>query len=967
MRSILILLICWLVSCNGFSQATKSVNDVRNVFDEKGDYYADRKEYKKAIVYYNMARQKDADNYYSVLRKAEAYQAMGLYDQAARCFREIFSTPLYVPNEFRLQYALLLLQNKEIQGFEKWMQIYNNTVHDEIHNYLSATDVRAKMYKDSSLLIVENENILNTPQSERAPFVHNNQVIFSSDRRNLAGYGSRDDYNLYAAEYLSDGHLGRLNVYSDAINAAPDSKLSIAINDQSGKIYVSRGTALNRDLSAYFGDVPKDKNSAVDLKKFSVIGMGAIGQPAFSSDGRTMYFVSGAPGGIGGTDIYKSQMSGGIWGAPENLGNVVNSVADELFPFLLHDSLLYFSSGGHGGNGGLDLFLVNLNAPGNRPMNLGANVNSPQDDYALTFSKNGLTGYFCSNRAGGFGKEDIYRLHMLDIKVKRAAYRFKPRTGMEDDKINLYLNDGEEYNIASVDGKGFDFGFLPAEGYKMVIRHENPLAGNIIYNTNLSEEEKQKQFLQPDPFHRTEIRLEQGMRYEFTAGMEPISQEYKQALQEMSHAYQGGSSTIDLTALAKELLLKEGEVYTIRFVPENQYGSEKRAKEITALSVNDQVIDVDGRSFFIMLPLDIEANFNIKTDLVHFEETYTPKKVGEIKVDTRPVIEEEEVVIEPVGFPILVNAEDFAGVVKGREIEATELTIIPGSMYILTFQNLGDPGDDPGVVIPLTKGVKYNLGTAAQSQEAYQQSIARIGGATSNDDGELIDISILSKELDIANEKEIVFSLMPARQFTSQSSGGRNVLTTLAVDGRKYFITSVQRLQVNLKLPENERVNIQTDLAYVRENFDPSTIAMNVDTASISTDIEKAKGKVITDPVFDVVVVNFALNDYSLRPDAKSIIAEKVIGELKQDSRLYVTIKGYTDPLGDAEYNERLSRNRAQTVKDFLISNGIGESRIRTFSYGETQALKEGLNWEDLSEEELKKHRKVEIVIYLPK
>jgi outer membrane protein OmpA-like peptidoglycan-associated protein len=201
---------------------------------------------------------------------------------------------------------------------------------------------------------------------------------------------------------------------------------------------------------------------------------------------------------------------------------------------------------------------------------------------------------------------------------------------------------------------------------------------------------------------------------------------------------------------------------------------------------------------------------------------------------------------------------------------------------------------------------------------------------------------------------------MPAKEFASQSTGARSVLTTLAVDGRKYFITKMQKFQLNLKLPQNKTVNIQTDLTYIQENFDPATIAINVDTTSISKNI-------ITDPVFDVVIVNFNLNEYAIRPDAKSIIESKVIRELKADSRLYVTIKGYTDPLGDEAYNEKLSKDRAMAVKDYLAKNGIGENRIRTFSFGESLSLKEGENWEDLSEEELQKHRKVEIVIYLPK
>jgi len=126
-------------------------------------------------------------------------------------------------------------------------------------------------------------------------------------------------------------------------------------------------------------------------------------------------------------------------------------------------------------------------------------------------------------------------------------------------------------------------------------------------------------------------------------------------------------------------------------------------------------------------------------------------------------------------------------------------------------------------------------------------------------------------------------------------------------------------------------MNIQTDLAYVRENFDPSTIAVKVDTTSFNTNIKAKTKTVITDPIYDIIVVNFGLNDYTIRPDAKSILAEKVVQVLKNDSRLYVTIKGYTDPLGDAAHNKKLSQNRAQVVKDFLANNGIGESRIRTF------------------------------------
>jgi outer membrane protein OmpA-like peptidoglycan-associated protein/tetratricopeptide (TPR) repeat protein len=961
MRAFILLLLLGIFSNPAFSQAKTSINDIRNIFDEKGDYYFDRKEYKKAIIYFNMAFKHDAKNYYSVLRKAETYTKMGLLDQAAECYRTIFETDLYIPNEFRLQFALLLFKNKDIKGFDQWMGKYNEIVYTEISDkgYLSDAEVRAKMYKDSSFVLVENENILNTPESEICPTIFKDIITFASTRKNLAGSSANNFYNMFSASYVSGGQLGKLNYYSKSLNSAQNER-RITFSESTKKLYLTRGSSATSGLKTFVASMPSSPGSLIETRELSIDGIGTIGYPTISSDGLKMYFVSDAPGGSGGLDIYSCEWKGGKWSNPQNLGSKINSAKDDMYPYLLNDTLLFFSSSGHRGQGGIDLYSVNPENENSTPKNLGPKVNSKYDDYGLTFSEGGYTGYFCSNRPGGLGKEDIYRLHLLDIKVKHAAYRFKRRTSMEDDKINLYLDDGEEYNIASEDNSGFNFTFHPQENYKMVIQHENPIASNIIYSTKLSGNQKRKEFLNPKPFNKSEIKLQAGMKYQFTAGMKPISKTYKDALTDLSKEYQSASNKIDLTALAKELLLRKGEVYTIRFVKDDSRPAPAKSKEETSLKMNDKTVNVQGRAFFIMLPLDIEANFNIKTDLGHFKETYSPKKIGKVKVDDAPVIKEEPVKKVSGGFPILVNTESLAQ--ASRKVEATELTIIPGTMYILTLGRKNQAkGKAPELVVPLTKGVKYNLGTTSQSQAEYNKALTQMmAGQPRSKNEELIDISVLSKEMDIDSDESIIFNLIPATKIATQTTGSNNVLSTLDVDGRKYYVTSRQKLQVLLKLKENERINIQTDLSYVKENFVPSTISLKVDTTSFSKNV-------ITDPVFDVIVVNFNLNEYSIRPDAKTIIENKVIQELRKDSRLYVTIKGYTDPLGDAAYNEKLSRNRAQSVKDFLTNNGIGDTRIRTFSYGESMALDKGVKWEDLSEEELKKHRKVEIVMYLPK
>lgn len=964
MRAILLTLVFGLFTGICYPQAKKSINDIRNIFDEKGNYYFDKKDYKKSIVYYNMAYKNDANNYYSVLRKAEAYASLELYDQAIECYEIIFETNLDIPNEYRLKYALLLLKNKDIIGFEKSMETYNEFVRSEIFDYQSGTDIRAKMYYDSSVVIVENESVLNTSESEICPVVCQDRVLFASTRKNLSGNPGKD-HNLFAASYLNSGQLGRLNVYNHSLNSAQNESPDYCSNI-SNKIFYTRFTSSNSNLKTFTASIPANSSEKLKITEFLPDGFTSIGHVTFNSAGTRMYFVSEALGGNGGLDIYSSELTGGKWSKPTNMGPNINSNKDEMYPFILNDTMLYFSSAGHNGLGGLDLFSVNLNRKNSSPKNLGSEINSKYDDFSLSFSPNGLTGYFCSNRPGGFGKEDIYRVHLLDIKVKYPAFRFKKDSGLEDGKINLYITNGDEYNIAP-DKSVYSFAFQPEEDYKLVIRHENPLLSNIVYNTRLTADQKRKEFLFPNPFKMTEIKLQAGVRYQFSLGSNTISSDYKNTLNETSKSYENSTGNIDLTVLAKELPLKEGEIYTIQFVRDINQVFDSKINKASGLFFNDKTVHVAGESFAMVIPLKNEQNFTVQTDLAHFKKTYPSKKAGIVKIDAGPVYKEEKVEL-PEGFPILVNTGSFKE--AGRKITATELSIIPGTPYILTFVDKSAGAEIPGIDIPLTKGVKYNLGAQIQSKNDYTKALSQLSAGQAGQAGqaeELIDISVLSKELDILSERDIVFHLTPARQFASQTMGAGNVLTTLSVDGRKYFITLVQKLQVNLKIDRDEKINIQTDLAYIKDNFDPATIAIKVDTTAMNTDLAEKRKTIITDPVFDVIVVNFNFNDYSIRTDAKNILANKVIEVLRTDSRLYVTIKGYTDPLGDAAHNERLSMNRAVEVKNFLTNNGIVENRIRTFSYGATQALKEGENWKDLSEAELEKHRKVEIVIYLPK
>ncbi|MEM1217055.1 MAG: carboxypeptidase regulatory-like domain-containing protein, partial [Bacteroidota bacterium] len=136
----------------------------------------------------------------------------------------------------------------------------------------------------------------------------------------------------------------------------------------------------------------------------------STGYASFTPDGNGIYFASDRPDGFGGYDIYVSYLVGNSWSTPENLGPVVNSPGNELTPFYSENSL-YFASDWHHGLGGLDIFRAQVeNERWTQIFHMGAAINSPRDDYGYIFNDSRNLGYIVSNRTGGKGNEDIYRV-----------------------------------------------------------------------------------------------------------------------------------------------------------------------------------------------------------------------------------------------------------------------------------------------------------------------------------------------------------------------------------------------------------------------------------------------------------------------------------------------------------------------------------------------------------------------------
>jgi outer membrane protein OmpA-like peptidoglycan-associated protein len=220
----------------------------------------------------------------------------------------------------------------------------------------------------------------------------------------------------------------------------------------------------------------------------------SFGHPSLTPDGKTMYFASDMPGGKGGVDIYRVERNGDSWGTPENL-KAINTEGNEMFPFYHKDGILFFSSNGLPGLGGLDVFAVKLRngIPTGNAQNAGYPLNDSKDDFALIVDENQKTGYFSSNRQGGKGDDDIYSVTMAKpFKFgKLIKGQTKDKTGaiVADAKVDLKDGNGNVINTANSDANGnYEFFVDEEKTYALLGTKTKYYDGSNTANTAVPED-----------------------------------------------------------------------------------------------------------------------------------------------------------------------------------------------------------------------------------------------------------------------------------------------------------------------------------------------------------------------------------------------------------------------------------------------------------------------------------------------
>jgi outer membrane protein OmpA-like peptidoglycan-associated protein/tetratricopeptide (TPR) repeat protein len=385
-------------------------------------------EYSKATpVYEKIASTSNKNTTLALTRLGDINRLSSHFEQSADWYKKAIETNEAKPETY-INYGQVLRSlgryEEAITQFEKYTQLNPSdnraVLYAEYCKQFLNKDERIEFYD------VVNAKGLNSPYSDFSPVMMNDLVVFTSDRS--SGTSARL-YGWTGAYYLDLYKAGKPDASDPEKEVTPkpeplSTTLNMAYHDgpasfspDNKTIYFTRAYRKKGDLdsSQFYTNKLKIFTSKLEGESWSKpepfylnSEEYSVGHPAISPDGNTMYFVSDIPGGNGGTDIYSVNLVDGNWSNLNNLGTDVNTFGNEMFPFVDSNGTLYFASDGWPGVGSLDIFKSSFsNNKWSKPENLKEPVNSSADDFGF-YKSSANQAMFSSNRQGGLGSDDIY-------------------------------------------------------------------------------------------------------------------------------------------------------------------------------------------------------------------------------------------------------------------------------------------------------------------------------------------------------------------------------------------------------------------------------------------------------------------------------------------------------------------------------------------------------------------------------
>lgn len=439
----LYILVCTTVLVCGFSSCSIASRIKRA--DKKyniGEYYAAAEMYKQ--VFQQIKGNDKATRATLAFKQGECYRILN-NNRAANAYKNAIRYQ-YPDSIVFLHYAQVL----QYQGkYKEALKQYNIFLEQHPEDYVALSGKEActqaeEWKKVHTRYKVEPAKEFNakrssnfspafiTPTGDALVFTSNRQEQKSTNKKKVhnSAVTGMPTFNLYSARKnaagkwedieLCEGLFTENEEEEDAQKRSTTTELGVCCFTQDGRtMYLTFSKPIHgQDVGTKIYTSQRasgEWSEAQEVKLFSDSSI-TVGHPTINASGDTLYFVSDAPGGYGGKDIYMAINSGGNWDDIRNLGPTINTSEDELFPYLREDGRLYFSSKGHPGFGGLDLFYATQKDTIWNVFNMGAPFNSNADDFGITFAGEEEMGFFSSNRGQKKGYDLIYSFVLPQIE-----------------------------------------------------------------------------------------------------------------------------------------------------------------------------------------------------------------------------------------------------------------------------------------------------------------------------------------------------------------------------------------------------------------------------------------------------------------------------------------------------------------------------------------------------------------------
>lgn len=502
---------------------------------KRGDKYFNKGEYAKAITAYEQLSRKEKDKPYVSLQLAKSYEKMNRTVEAAKYYSKAILSDSNADSEVWYSYAQNALKNGRYEVAEEAMMQFAQRAEptdlrvvdfQKNRNALSVLQQQIPQYQfaESGIndLYYDDLGLFKT-KGDTVLFASNRTKYQSSFWRSLFEVKDkkteRPNYDLYQAEFKSNKdplynvtHIeGRTNRrFNDGIaTMTPErDKLFFASDSyRNRKFRKNKTVKKHNEMKSLFVATRKGKRwGKVKVLPFCEAGV-IYTNPNVSPDGKFLYFSSNREGSIGQLDIWRvALLENNQYGEPEHLGNQVNRGGIEDYAFVSEDNVLYFASDRWGGFGGLDIYRIPLDDLHAVAENLGAPINTAKDDYGFSFYPSVKMGFMSTNR---IGRTDIYRVYALchlplNVKVTNKSFQ----TVVEGATVTL-LDDKQtvlEKTVVETDGTARFTGEC-GKYYRVEVKHPDFVSKELDFQANfVGEEQSVNLALMP----LEELRIEKG-------------------------------------------------------------------------------------------------------------------------------------------------------------------------------------------------------------------------------------------------------------------------------------------------------------------------------------------------------------------------------------------------------------------------------------------------------------------------